>query len=407
MFSLLKKFLIFVVSIFVLTTSSFLAYAQTSTPSPTPDSSQQVSDLQKRIAELEAKVSDLKSKGNSLSSQISAMDNQIKLTEYRINATQQQITDLTLDIDSTTKRMASLEGSLNDLTKTLLHRIVATYQTGGAGTMEILLFSSDVDDLVSRANYLRLVQAHDKQLLYDTKQAQNDYANQKTIFEDKKKKIEALKAQLEDYNKQLDQDKKTKQELLAVTKNDEARYQKLLAEAKAQISSFKSFASFQGGASILPPQPSPDGWFYNQRDSRWGTNNIGSSSEKVWEVGCLLTSVAMVKKKHGDNVTPADIAANSSYFFSNTAYMLIPWAGGEFTSSWGSYSSIQGGIDSKLASGEPVIVGVKAGPYGTHFVVFKSGSNGNYVINDPWHGPDLNFGDYYSTGQIFQYGWHN
>jgi hypothetical protein len=335
------------------------------------------------------------------------MDNQIKLTEYRIDATQQQITDLTLDIDSATKRIDNLEGSLNNVTKTLLNRIVATYQLGGAGTMEILLASSDVDDLVSRANYLRLVQAHDKQLLYDTQQARSDYQNQKLIFEDKKKKIETLKAQLEDYNKQLDIDKETKQKLLAVTKNDEARYQKLLAEARAQISSFKSFASFQGGASILPPQPSPDGWFYNQRDSRWGNNRIGSSSESVWEVGCLLTSVAMVKKKHGENVTPADVAANSSYFFSNTAYMLIPWAGGQFTSSWGSYGSIQAGIDSKLSSGEPVIVGVRAGPFGTHFIVLKSGANGNYVMNDPWHGPDLNFGDYYSTSQIFQYGWKN
>jgi hypothetical protein len=82
--------------------------------------------------------------------------------------------------------------------------------------------------------------------------------------------------------------------------------------------------------------------------------------------------------------------------------MLIPWAGGRFNSIW---SADLGSIDSQLSSGKPVIVGLKSGPFGTHFVVLKSGSNGDYIMHDPWNGPDLKFSDYYSTGQIFQYGY--
>jgi len=406
MFAIGKKLIIFFLSgFFVISALTLLVHAQAPTiaPSPTPDS-KQMQDLNNKIRELEGKISDLHSQADSLNSQIEVMDSQMKLTEYRMNATQQQITDLALDIDSATKRMKSLESSLDDVTKVLINRIVATYQTGGVNPMHILLASDSVSDFFARSNYLKIVQEHDKRLIYDTQQAKNDYANQKTIFENKKKKVEALKTQLEEYSKQLEEEKKSKEKLLAETQGNEKVYQKLLADARAQIAGFKSFARSQGG-SILPPQASPDGWYYNQRDERWGNNNIGNSSERMWEVGCLVTSTAMLRKQKGENITPADVARESSYYSLNTAAMKIPWNGGKFTSVWSSDLST---IDSRLANG-PVIVGIKVNnnAVGTHFLVLKSGSGGNYIMNDPWNGPDLKFSDYYSTGQIFQYGYLN
>lgn len=378
----------------------------TPTPDSTSDNSDQLKQLNEKIKQLEQKVSDLKSQENTVSSQINVMDNKIKLTEYRINATKEEIAEVTQDISTASKKIKNLEGSVSDMTKVLINRIRATYQAGGGDTMQVIMSSGDVSDLISRANYLRLIQEHDKHLLYDTQQARNDYANQKDIFESKKQKVLALQTQLQDYTTELDQEKKDKENLLQATKNDEAHSQTQLAQARAQINAFKSFATSRvgSGGSILPAQPSPDGWYYNQRDERWGKNYIGSSSEQVWEVGCLVTSMAMVMKKHGMGITPANVAANSSYFFSDTAYTLLPWAGGTFSTNWG-YS--QSDVDSKLASGEPVIVGLKAGPMGMHFIVLKSGSGGNYIINDPWNGPDLNFSSYYTTGQIFQYGYYN
>lgn len=381
-------------------------FAQTETPTPTPDSSSQVQDLENKIRDLQNKISGLQGQEKTLSSQISVMDNQIKLTQLRIDSTKAEIKNLTEDINTASKKISGLEKSLQDIMKVLLNRIVVTYQTGSVQPLEILLSSNTASDFFTRASYIKIVQAHDKKLVYETQQAKNDYSNQKDIFEDKKKKIESLKKQLEGYTAEINQEKGNKQSLLAATQNDEQRYQKLLQEAQAQIQAFKSFSlSKTGGTvSILPPQPSPDGWFYNQRDERWGRNMMGSSSEQVWDVGCLVTSIAMVLKKHGSNVTPADVAANNSYFFSNTAYLLLPWAGGKFSSTWG---FDQGSIDSKLSSGDVVIVGLRAGAYGMHFIVLKSGSNGDYIMNDPWNGPDLKFSDFYSTSQIFQYGFYN
>lgn len=189
---------------------------------------------QEKVTCLENKVNDLKSQTKTLSSQIFIMDSQIRLTEARIEANERQILDLKLDIDTTTKKIITLQDSLEKIADVLINRIVATYKAGRVQPMEILLSSSDAPNLLARLNYLRIARDHDKKLMIDVQQAKIDYTNQKEIFEAKKKKIESLKLQLEAYSKNLEQQKIAKQQLLIATQNDEATYQQLLAQARAE-----------------------------------------------------------------------------------------------------------------------------------------------------------------------------
>ena len=250
-----KKFLVlvFLFSVIVLIfqfREIEIAQAETPTPTPTPstDNSQAVRDLQNQINDLQNKVTDLQKQEKTLSSQIAVMDSQIKLTQLRINSTKQQITDITLDIDTTNKKISTLQNSLVKLTGVLINRIVATYEVGTVQPFHILLSSNNVSNFFSRLNYLKIAQQHDKRLIYDTTQAKNDYANQKTIFEDKKKKIETLKAQLEGYTSQLNQEKKDKQALLSVTQNSESVYQQRLQAALAEQRAIQQITAGGGNA---------------------------------------------------------------------------------------------------------------------------------------------------------------
>jgi len=231
----MKKFLLLPV-LFLFLASIFLR----------PVFAETVEELQKRINDLQSKITELQGQGKTLSSQIAVMDNQINLTELKIASTEQQITDLTLDIDTTTKKIGKLEGSLDNLTRILINRIKATYIIGSASSFQILLGSSDVSDFVERANYLRIAQTHDKRLIYDTVQAKNDYSNQKEIFQDKKKDVEALKAELEGYTAQLEQEKRDKNALLQVTRNDEVVYQQKLQAALAEQRAIQGIAAGLG-----------------------------------------------------------------------------------------------------------------------------------------------------------------
>lgn len=241
------------------------AYADTPTPTPAPntsptptpeatpipDNSQKVKDLQNKINDLQNKISDLQGQEKTLSSQIAVMDGQIKLILYKIEATKDQITELEQDIGTATKKISGLESSLDNLTKVLMGRIVATYEIGTVQPFQVLLSSSTVTNFFSRLNYLKVAQAHDKRLIYDTTQAKNDYSNQKTIYEDKKSQVETLQKQLEGYNNQLAQEKKGKQQLLELTQNDEQNYQDMLARTRAEYQAILGISAGYGSETEI------------------------------------------------------------------------------------------------------------------------------------------------------------
>lgn len=362
---------------------------------------------QEKVTCLENKVKDLKGQTKTLSSQIAIMDSQINLTQARIETNKRQILDLTLDIDTATKKISILQDSLNKITEVLLNRIVATYEAGRVQPLEILLSARNASNLLTRLNYLRIAQNHDKRLIYDVQQAKNDYTNQKDIYEAKKKKVENLKKQLEAYTNQLSQEKVNKQDLLSQTQGSEATYQSLLTQARAQLAAFSNFAALRGGASILSNQTiCDDGWsgcYYNQRDSQWGNLALNNTEYTIASDGCLVTSMAMVYSHYGHrNVNPISINSNSnnfaSYFPAYLKYIIT--ADGATSTRVGSI------IDDTLSSGHPVVVGVSydGGSIPDHFVVLISGSAGNYKMNDPFtpNGHNIPFTDHYSVGSIRQ-----
>lgn len=409
---MVRKLFIFILASFFVSVLFFngktpFAKAQTDAPSPTPtpDNSQTIQDLQKQIQDLQSKISDLQGQERSLSSDIAVMDSQIKITQLRIQSTEQQISDLTLDIDTASKKIDSLQSSVNDLTTVLTNRVVATYEVGTIQPMQVLLTSTNVSDFLKRLNYLKIAQAHDKKALYDMVQAKNDYQNQKNIYQDKKAQVEALKTQLLAYTKQLDQEKTQKQDLLAETQGSEANYQKILAQTQAQLASFQGFVTSQGGASILSNQTVCDDWgcYYNQRDSQWGNNALNNTQYSLASAGCLITSVAMVYTHYGHrDVNPQSINSVSSNF-SGIPPALLKFS---ITANGVSSSRVGADIDSNLANGTPVVVGISydGGPYPDHFVVFLSGSNGNYMMNDPFtpNGHNISFRGRYPSVRIVE-----
>lgn len=408
MFSRTKKLVLTsLLSLFILSFFTISVFAQMVTPTPSlsgsQDNSQQIQQLSEKIKKLQDTIGSLRNQENSLSSEISVMDNEIKLSEYRIDSTRQQISQLSRDISIASKQMSNLEGSLTNVTRVLINRIVATYQVGSIQPIQILFASNDVSDFLTRESYLKIVQEHDKQLIFDTQQTKNDYANQKTIFENKRKQVEALQLQLQDYTKQLDQQKGQKQKLLADTQGNEEVYQHLLSQAEQQLAGFSRFAASQGGASLLDSQTFCDDWgcYYNQRDSQWGAVSLDNTKYSIASDGCLLTSMAMIYTHYGHkSVTPLIINGNPSNFASYEPAWLLKTIVADGASS----TRVGSQIDSELGAGRPVIVGISydGGPLADHFVVLISGSGGSYQMNDPFtpNGHNISFTSHYAVGSI-------
>lgn len=374
------------------------AFAQTASSSAGTSSQE---DIRNRIKDLENKIADIKGEEKSLSSQIAVMSSQTKLTQLRIEETKQQINDLEASIEVANNKIDKLEGTLDEVTKIILNRVRETYIAGDIKPIQLILSSSNATDLITKEQYLKMMAVHDQELLFETQQAKNDYANQKQIFQDKEKKMTALKVQLEDYTKELAVEEANKKQLLSQTQGSEANYQRLLSQARAQLAGFSRFTQSQGGAGLLSGQTTCDDWgcYYNQRDSQWGGQALNGTQYTLASDGCLVTAMAMVLTHYGHKTLPSEINANPDNFASYyPAYLLYTIRVNSVSA-----SRIGSSIDSALSNGDPVIVGLNANG-GTHFVVLRSGSGGSYMMNDPYvaNGNNIPFTDHYSVGSIFE-----
>lgn len=344
---------------------------------------------QEKIDCLQKEKDKYSNQAQTLAGQIAYYDSQIKLAQLKMDQTEDQIASISASINQ-------LEGKIRQRSDLLEKQIVQSYKRGLTDRLQILFNSTGISQLVSQIKYLQIVQSNSRKFLYQTQMVQTSYAQQKSLIEESQKKLQTLKINLDSYVKE-------RNNLLIQTKNSEANYQKLLVEAKAELDSLRAFAQYRGGG-ILPAQSSPDGWYFNQRDERWGKLCIGTTCnrdpEYVWEVGCLITNVAMLKKKNGQNVTPADIARDTSYYVSGTAYMLHAGLNSHGFSVYG--GNRMDLVNSELVKGKPVIVHLTVHTNDGHYVVLKSKNGDEYTMNDPWEGPDLTFSKYYSVSSINQ-----
>lgn len=362
---------------------------------------------------LSSVISSLNDQAQSLSTKIQTIASQVNLTEAQIQSTQEQILGLTLNIATANNKIQSLQGSINNLTKALLNRIVATYEVGSTQPFQVLVTSGDVSDFFTRVNYLKIAQEHDKQLVYNTVQAKNDYATQQQIYENEKKQVEALEAQLQSYTDQLNQQKAQQQSLLAQVNANEDVAQSEYNSAVAQLAAFSGFVTANGGDSLLSNQTTCDSWgcYYNQRDAQWGDLVVNGSNDcngpcTLASIGCLITSIAMVASHYGHNdILPSDIATSGGGNFAyGTAMLRYSISVKGVSISRNQIGSSSGAIPGTVTN--PVIVGISydGGPLPDHFVVLTSGSNGNYIMNDPYtaNGHEIPFTSHYSLASIVE-----
>lgn len=132
--------------------------------------------------------------------------------------------------------------------------------------------------------------------------------------------------------------------------------------------------------------------YYNQGDPNWGQKGYGTGT--IASSGCGPTSMAMVMKSYGTNVTPIDTVKYSLEHGFRTKDQGTSWdyfaniakANGLTTEQ---YSGGQKGIEvtkAKLLSNIPVIGSMRPGDFtkGGHFVVFSGlDSDGTLRVNDP------------------------
>ena len=362
---------------------------------------QEMASLNQQIATYEAALQQVGANKKTLQAAINALDlqrnkvqTQVTLTQYQIKTTQLQIQQLGGEITSAQETVASDQTALGAYLRSLQKAeakplIMQMLSTGG-----LVQTWSDLNQTLEIQNGIQ----NEMQTL---KGQENNLADSQAASQQKQSTLTAQQQSLVAQQQSLVATEQSKSQLLTETKSQEATYQKLLAAAEAELNSFSAFAKNAGGSKLLADQTSCDVWgcYYNQRDAAWGNDPLNGTRYSLASDGCLITSMAMVMTHYGyKDVTPVTINSNPDNFAAYyPAYLLTT-----ITADGVSATRKATAIDTTLATGNPVIVGINA--YGgTHYVVLVSGSKGNYIMRDPYiaNGNGVSFSSSYSLRSIF------
>lgn len=359
--------------------------------------------VNKKISCYEGKIKETQNEKNTLANTITIIDTQIALTEAQIEKNKLDQVRIEMEMEVLSHRIEDLNASLEQLQELLIERVDQSYKQNRQASSGLVAFlgSENFGDYINAQQREKKLQSEATKLMMKTMDKKLNYNDQVDEKEMAAVELEQTKVTLANKQASLADQKEEKKLLLTQTQNDERTYQNLLEQARREISSYKAFTSGKGSHCLGSRPTSSDGWFYSQRDPAWCNQLIARSNETIGHVGCFITSIAMVMKAHGQGMSPSDIAAETRYFVYGSAAISSPPGISGFT------TRMQSGfdrelVDRELEAGRPVIVkvSVSSNQYGTHFIVLKSGKDGNYKMHDPWEGPDLNFNDYYSTGSI-------
>lgn len=221
-------FLAFLVSIFVLNVVVFVkvdnfSWAQSS-------EEDRKAELEAQIAAYEKQINELRGRALTLANQITQFDAQIALTQLKITQTQNQILLLS-------NRINVLSTSVDELKRAFEKRVQTAYKIARLSDGAVLVFGltnqGNSTSAVNQFEYLKRIQQSDNKLLSRLVDAQNTYNNQKG-------ELEKLDKILTSQKSDLDSKKQAKARLLSVTKNDEKKYQELLAAARSEFDAIQA-----------------------------------------------------------------------------------------------------------------------------------------------------------------------
>jgi len=326
------------------------------------EKAERLKQIQDEKAKIEAQLEEARDRERGLTEQIAYMDNQMRVTELNIAEHKERLVQLGEEIETLTGKINKLEKSLDELSSILLKRIEETYKARTISPLSFLFSSSDFSNLVMRAKYLQVAQAHDKKIMTDMEFTKSDYSDQKTVLEEKKEEVERLKEELEGYRATLDKQKADKEYLLEVTKNDEVRFEQLLAELEAEQ------RAIEGIIAELLRFGLPDGKEVNRGDVIGIQGNTGFSTGPHVHFE--------IREKHGDSwlhVNPRNYLDDGRFRWCLDDYYITQEYG---PADWTPMYSFHTGIDI-ATDGDP---SVRAADNGKVSYYGNPGGYGNYAL---------------------------
>lgn len=342
--------------------------------------SRQIQENRKALSQKKIDISNLQNAMTSLESQIMAIQKDVDLSASKIEVTNQQINKLRDEITQKEKELEIQKGNLYETMRVM-------YETPQKSTVEIVIGSNSLSEVVDRAQYIESLNYQIEKTINTITQLKADLENEKNQQEVQKADLEKQKAALVAQKRGLEDQQKLKNDLLnnaqstlSTLKSQQQDAQIRIAQVNQQIQALTGTSNW-GSQIISQDDPS---WYYTQIGNY---TTLGGSPYTVSQYGCLVTSIAMVSTYYGNRITPTDIA-QMRWLFNRDGAMVSYDIPGVVITSGGSINWAV--VDDELANNHPVIVSIYLPSVGalnsdgsSHFIVIKGKSDDKYLMQDP------------------------
>lgn len=194
-------------------------------------------ELNNQILEYTKKLYELAKEKDTLKNQIKIFDVQVAQKQLEIKQTVATVEALKKDISNLSGKIGDLEVSLNELSGIYIQEINQNYKLPKRIPIITFFTAGNFNNFFKNYKYISIIQKNNHDSLINMETNRTTLDNQKQEKAQKQAELEIKEKELAAQQASLAAQKKSKLDLLAVTKNDEARYQKLKQAAEEELSS--------------------------------------------------------------------------------------------------------------------------------------------------------------------------
>lgn len=221
-------------TVWTLVTAPLPAHAQFLSADERSRLEEQYQQIQKEIAQWQSILDDTQLKKNSLQGDVTLLNAQIKKAESEIKQRNLTITSLTAEINARSAKIRTLDERVVRGQESLAAMLRTLRETENAALAEIILSSSSVSDFFADFDSIAAIEKGLADLFTDIRSAKTTAETEKqTLAKQQNQELDARYV-VETKKKEVTKNEAEKKELLAITKNQEQAYQKVLAERQQQ-----------------------------------------------------------------------------------------------------------------------------------------------------------------------------
>ena len=198
-----------------------------------------IAKLEQEIAQYQNQLNDIGKQKSSLNSTLKELDLNRKKLVANISVTQNKIDNTNLKIQNLSSDISIKQGSIDNDTDAISLGLKKVNEFEQDNVVQTLMSKNNFTSIWNDVDSIMTLQEKIIDKIGELKQVKGQLEDTRKATIDAKNELVALKNELADQKKIVDQNTADKKKLLAQTKNNEASYQKLLKDRLAKKDAFE------------------------------------------------------------------------------------------------------------------------------------------------------------------------